>query len=197
MNTPKVVTGFSVSLDGFIAGPGDDVDRLFDWYARGDVDVPFPSGRLTVHVSPASAQHIRDVHFSLGALVTGRRMFDLMKGWGGRHPTDVPVFVVTHRPPPAGWENTPFTFVTEGVAQAIEQAKAVAGNRAVGVDGASIVQQAIRAGLVDELGLDLVPVLLGSGVRYFDQLGPDPIELERIEVIDAPGVTHIRYRVVK
>ena len=80
-------------------------------------------------------------------------MFDLKKGWSGRHPTDVPVFVVTHRPAPAGWENTPITFVTGGVVEAIEQAKAVVGDRADGVDGASIVQQAIRAGLIEVDGV--------------------------------------------
>lgn len=190
------MTGFSMSLDGFIAGPDDDVERLFTWYANGDTEFEFPNGQLRVKTSAASADHIRTVHFTLGAMVTGRRMFDLMKGWGGRHPLDIPIFVVTHCEPPAGWENTPFTFVTDGIERAIERAKAVAGNRNVGVDGASIVQQAIRAGLVNEIGIDLIPVLLGNGVRYIDQLGDPPVKLEREEVVDAPGVTHLRFRVV-
>lgn len=191
-----VVTGFSVSLDGFLARPDDDVVRLFRWYGSGDTAVTLPGG-LTVNVSAASAAHLQQVHLQIGALVTGRRMFDLTNGWGGTHPLAVPVFVVTHAVPDApNLVGSPFTFVTDGVARAIERARAVAGERNVAVDGASIAQQAIRAGLVDEVGVDLVPVLLGAGIRFFDNLGDEPIDLEPISVIAAPGVTHLRYRVV-
>lgn len=195
----KVVTGFSMSLDGFIAGPDDDVQHLFKWYFNGDTEIPFPDGRTVVKVSPASAAHIQDVHFQLGAMVTGRRMFDLTNGWGGKHPLNIPIFVVTHTVPQewANKEGSPFTFVTDGVESAIEQARAVAGDKNIGVDGASISQQAIKAGLVDEVGVDLMPVLLGEGVRFFDHLGTEPIELERMEVIEGTGVTHLRFRVVK
>jgi len=192
-----VGTGFSMSLDGFIAGPGDDVQHVFKWYFSGDTEVKFPGG-MVVKVSPASAEHLRDVFRTTGALVTGRRQFDNTQGWGGRHPLDVPVFVVTHTVP-EGWDKagSPFTFVTDGVESAVEQARAVAGDKNVAIDGANIVQQCIKAGLVDEIGIDLVPVLLGQGVRYFDHLGTEPIELERTRVIEAPGVTHLRFRVVK
>lgn len=110
--------------------------------------------------------------------------------------------MVTHatsEPWPYSWqrESSPFTFVSDGVASAIEQAQAVAGDKMVAVDGANVVQQAIRAGLIDEIGIDLVPVLLGAGVRYFDHLGSTPINLERTGVIEAPDVTHLRFRVVK
>ena len=194
----KVVTGFSTSLDGFIAGPGDDVQHLFKWMSSGDTAYHFPGG-MTVKVSPASAEVLHGRVRAAGALVTGRRQFDNTHGWGGRHPVDVPVFVVTHEAP-AAWlskEGTPFTFVTEGVEAAIAQAQAVAGDKVVIVDGANVVQQAIRAGLVDEIGIDLIPVLLGQGVRYFDHLGPHPIELEQIELTEAPGVTHMRFKVKK
>jgi len=194
----KVVTGFSTSLDGFIAGPGDDVQHVFKWYGSGDTDYHFPGG-MTVQVSAVSAAVLHARVRAAGALVTGRRQFDLTHGWGGRHPIDVPVFVVTHEAP-AAWvskDGTPFTFVTEGVAAAIAQAQAVAGQKMVIVDGASVVQQALRAGLVDEIGMDLIPVLLGQGVRYFDHLGGHPIELEQVELIEAPGVTHLRFRVKK
>ena len=192
-----VGTGFSMSLDGFIAGPGDDVQHVFKWYFSGDTEVKFPGG-MVVKVSPASAEHLRDVFRTTGALVTGRRQFDNTQGWGGRHPLDVPVFVVTHTVP-EGWDKagSPFTFVSDGVESAVEQAQAVAGDKNVAIDGANIVQQCIKAGLVDEIGIDLVPVLLGQGVRYFDHLGTEPIELERTRVIEAPGVTHLRFRVVK
>jgi dihydrofolate reductase len=193
----KVGTGFSMSLEGFIAGPGDDVQEVFKWYNSGDTEYKFPGG-MTVKVSAVSAKVLDDVVRSIGALVTGRREFDLTKGWGGRHPVDVPIFVVTHSPP-EGWdyEGSPFTFVPEGVERAIEQAKVVAGDKMVAVDGASISQQAIRAGLVDEIGVDLIPVLLGKGVRYFDNPGPHPIELESTMVVEAPRVTHLRFRVKK
>ena len=110
----------------------------------------------------------------------------------------VPAFVVTHTVP-QDWvyEGSPFTFVTDGVESAVEQARAVAGDKDVAVGSASIAQQCIRAGLLDEIHVDLVPVLLGDGVRLFDHLGPGPIELENPSVVEAPGVTHLTFRVVK
>jgi dihydrofolate reductase len=192
-----VGAGFSMSLDGFVARPDDSVDPLFAWYNGGSVAIPFPGG-MTVNVTPESAEHIREVHLRTGAIVTGRRLFDYTGGWGGRHPLDVPVFVITHTAP-ADWphRDAPFTFVTDGVASAIAQARAAAGERNVGVAGPNVAQQALRAGLLDEVSIDLVPVLLGAGIRFFDRLGPDPIALERTRTIDAPGVTHLRFRVVK
>lgn len=198
MTVGTIGTGFSMSLDGFIAGPGDDVQHVFRWYSSGDTEYTMPNGTMMVKVSQASAAYLRELHATIGALVTGRRMFDMTGGWGGTHPLNVPVLVVTHTAPqewPKG--GSPFTFVTDGVASAIAQAQAVAGDKNVAVDGASIVQQAIRAGLIDEIGVDLVPVLLGTGVRYFDHLGTEPIALERTRVIAAPGVTHLMFRVVK
>ena len=196
----KVATGLSMSLDGFIAGPGDDVGRLFQWYASGDTDFTVPSGTMTFKVSQVSAELLRETWRTIGAIVTGRRTFDITDGWGGRHPLDVPVFVVTHTVPQA-WvkdkEGAPFTFVTDGVESAVEQAQAVAGDKNVAVGAASIVQQSLKAGLLDEVHLDMVPILLGDGVRLFDRLGATPIELERTRVIEAPGVTHLTFRVVK
>jgi dihydrofolate reductase len=193
----KVATGFSTSLDGFIAGPNGDVGPLFDWYFAGDTDYTVPGGRFTLRVSPQSAELLRESYEGMGALVVGRRHFDHARAWGGRHPMDVPVFVVTHSAPREWvYEGSPFTFVTDGLRSAVEQAKRVAGSRDVGVGGADVAQQCIRAGLVDEVGIDLVPVLLGEGIRFFDRLGADKIELERTRVIEAPGVTHLRFRVV-
>jgi dihydrofolate reductase len=109
----------------------------------------------------------------------------------------VPTFVVTHTVPQEWvYEGSPFTFVTDGVESTVEQAKALAGDKDVAV-GASIAQQCIRAGLLDEIHIDLVPLLLGSGVRLFEHLGTEPIELESTRVIEAPGVTHLTFRVVK
>ena len=201
-----VGTGSSMSLDGFIAGPndaperplGNGGERLFAWYFDGDTEYTMPGGGITLKVSRASAGLLRESHEKTGALVVGRRHFDLANGWGGRHPMDLPVFVVTHSFPREWiYGGSPFTFVASGVESAIEQARAVAGDKDVGVGDANVAQQAIKAGLIDEIGIDLVPILLGGGVRFFDHLGEGQIELERTRVIEAPGVTHLRFRVLK
>jgi dihydrofolate reductase len=194
----KVGTGFSTSLDGFIARPNGDVGPLFDWYFAGDTEYTVPGGNFTLRVSAQSAELLSESYGKMGALVVGRRHFDHAGAWGGRHPMDVPVFVVTHAVP-RQWthEGSPFTFVTDGAEKAVEQAKAVAGSKDVGVGGANVAQQCIGARLIDEVGIDLVPVLLGEGIRFFDHLRTGAIELERTTVVEAPGVTHLRFRVVK
>ena len=111
----KVITGFSTSLDGFIAGEGDRVDEVFRWMGRGDTEYAAPDNRWVFKVSRASAEYLQALFQSVGALVTGRRQFELTKGWGGNHPLNVPVFVVSHRPPPKLETSSPFTFVPEGV----------------------------------------------------------------------------------
>jgi dihydrofolate reductase len=196
----KVGAGFSMSLDGFITGLQDDVQRLFGWMFSGDTEYKLSRGdRDIVLKAPAkSIELLEDLNSTTGAVVTGRRMFDVAGAWGGRHPLDVPVFVVTHNVPQE-WvkEGSPFTFVTDGVESAIRQAREAADNKNVGVGGANIAQQCIRAGLLDEIQIDLLPVLLGAGIRLFDHLGDFPIELESTMMIESPGVTHLRFRVVK
>ena len=196
-----VLAGFTMSLDGFIANPDDSTDGLFDWFDSGDTEVVFPDGKFTVHVSPPTAMVLRDIARTVGAFVTGRRMFDLARGWGGSHPLNVPTFVVSHSIP-EGWprDDAPFTFVTDvtdGVESGIEQAKAVAGEKTVILAGANITQQALKAGLLDEIEIDLVPVLLGQGIRLFEYLGVKPIKLERTIAVLAPDVTHLRFRVIR
>jgi dihydrofolate reductase len=206
MNMGKVSTGLSMSLDGFIAGPndgperplGDGGERLFAWYSSGDTEYRLPGTEMVFNISPHSAELLREAHSKMGAFVTGRRTFDITNGWGGRPPLGVPAFVVTHTVPQEWvYEGSPFTFVTGGVESAVEQARAVAGDKNVAVGAASIAQQCIRAGLLDEIHVDLVPVLLGGGVRLFEHLGAEPIELESPRVIAARGVTHLTFRVVK
>ena len=139
----KVITNLSMSLDGFIAGPEDDVQRLFRWYSSGDTDYEMPGTEMVFKVSPVSAELLREIHRTIGALVTGRRTFDIANGWGGRPPLDVPVFVVTHTIPQEWvYEGSPFAFVTDGVEDAVEQAQAVAEDKNVAVGAASIAQQA-------------------------------------------------------
>ena len=192
-----VGVGLSMSLDGFIAGPDDSVEHVFKWYFGGDTEVTTPSGTMSVMVSPESAAFLGEVYQSIGALVLGRRTFDLTNGWGGRHPVDAPVFIVTHSVPEE-WvrehPDAPFTFVTDGVESAVAQAQPVAGDKNVGVGAASIAQQCINAGLLDEIHVDLVPVLIGDGIRLFEHLDIEPTELELIRLVDAPGVTHMTYR---
>ena len=202
----KVVAGFATSLDGFIAGPndrpeqplGEGGERLFEWFFDGDTEFTMPSAAMTLKLSPASAEAVVDIFRGTGAIVSGRRMFDVAGAWGGRHPIDVPVFVVTHTVPQE-WvkEGSPFTFVTDGVGSAVKQAKQAAGDKIVGVGGANVAQQCIQLGLLDEIYVQLVPVLLGGGVRLFDPVGTAPLDLETTRVVDAPGVTHLTFRVVK
>jgi dihydrofolate reductase len=201
----KVATGLTMSLDGFIAGPNDGPGqplgeggmRLFDWYSSGDTDYELPGTEMVFKVSQQSADLLREAHSKMGAFVTGRRTFDITNGWGGNPPLGVATFVVTHTVPQEWvYEGSPFTFVTEGVESAVEQAKEAAGEKDVAVGAASIAQQCIRAGLLEEIHIDLVPVLLGDGVRLFDNLGGQ-VELERTEIIEAPDVTHMTFRVIR
>jgi dihydrofolate reductase len=193
-----VMASFCMSLDGFVARPDDSVGPLFDWYSGGDVEIPMVGYPITFHVAPASAgylrRHLADAAGS--AFVCGRRVFDHTHGWGGNPPGGGTAFVVTHRPPPADWsaENlAPFTFVPD-VESAIARAK-VAGDGSVGVSGPAIAQQCLNLGLLDELRIDLVPVFLGEGIRYFEHIDPGKAELDRVEAVEGAGVTHLRYRV--
>jgi dihydrofolate reductase len=201
----KVSMGLTMSLDGFIAGPNDGPEhplgeggmRLFDWFSAGDTEYGLPGTEMVFMVSPESARMLREAHGTMGAFVTGRRTFDITNGWGGNPPLGVPTFVVTHSVPQEwAYEGSPFAFVADGVESAVEQARAVAGDKTVAVGAASIVQQCIRAGLLDEIHIDLVPVLLGDGVRLFEHLGGS-VELERTQVVEGVGVTHMTFRVVK
>jgi dihydrofolate reductase len=204
----KVKLELSMSLDGFIAGPndgpenglGDGGDRLFKWYSSGDTDFPLPGTDMVFKVSRASVDFLKDMWLKTGASVTGRRTFDIAHGWGGNPPggPDAKYFVVTHTVPQE-WvkPGSPFTFVTDGVESAIGKAKQTAGEKIVDLMGASIVQQCLKAALLDEIQIDLAPVLFGGGVSLFDYLGTGPIELERIKVVEGVDVTHLLFRVVK
>ncbi|MFC9894602.1 dihydrofolate reductase family protein [Nocardia sp. NPDC127579] len=194
----KVFTQASVSLDGYIAGPGQTgFDRLFAWCTAGTVATPSADpDRLTYRTSEATARYLRELQEQVGACVVGRKQFDLTAGWNGRHPSGVPVFVVTHRPPPTGWTaTTPFTFVEDGVEHAIARAREVAGHRDVGVGPGGTVADALRAGLLDELRMDVVPIVLGGGTPMLTGLGDAaPIGFEQAEIIEGIGVTHLIYR---
>ena len=194
----KTIFNMSVSLDGFVARPDGDVGQLFKWYHSGDTEVTLPGPELVFKVSRASAELFRKTWPAVGAVVTGRRNFEYAHGWDGKPPGGVPHFVVTHTVP-AQWAQpgSPFTFVTDGIESAVRQAQAAGGGKDIAISTANVMQQCLRAGLLDELHVDLVPVLLGEGIRLFEQGGPAPVELEIIHVIEGAGVTHLAYRVVK
>lgn len=189
----KVVTNMSMSLDGFVAGPNVSKDlpmgegglRLHDWLigtAPSDVD----------------AEVARTIHATTGAVVLGRRIYDTGVGVWEDTPYPVPSFVLTHRAQqPRAMKSGSFTFVTDGIERALRQAKAAAGDKNVMLMGANTVQQFLRVGLLDELQLQIVPVLLGDGLRLFDHLAGTPAVFDNPTVIPGVGVTHLRYPVRK
>jgi dihydrofolate reductase len=201
----KVTFNMTMSLDGFVAGPndnpenglGDGGEGLFKWYFSGDTEVKLSEGTPVLKISKKSAKLLKEGIKGYGAGVWGRKTFDIAHAWGG-NPPGSPAFIVTHRIPQE-WvkEGSPFTFVTDGVESAIHQAKQAAGDKDVVICTASILQQALKAGLVDEINVDVAPILIGGGVSLFDRLGTGPIELECTRVVEAPNVTHLSYRIIK
>lgn len=198
----NVVVDLTVSLDGFIAGSDDGPglplgrggERLFTWMSAGP-----ESNRLEKRLAPPDASKVvvEEWLTDCGAIVSGRRTFDIANGWKNGHPIDVPIFVVTHEAPTQGEWSSRVSFVTDGIERALELAQEAAGDLKVGVCAADTAQQLLRAGKLDEIQISVVPLLLGAGVRLFDHLGPDPIALEQIRVLESEGVTHLRYRVVR
>jgi dihydrofolate reductase len=191
-----------MSLDGYIAGPGDRPDnpggdgfmRLHEWYGFGP-DGPDPSN-VTSSQKPGPGQYFLDEVNATGAVLAGRRTVEQVDHWGGNH-HGVPIFVPSHRPPGPSAANYPLvTYVSEGIESAMAQAKVAAGDRNVLVHGAYTAQQALAAGVLDEIQIHQIPVLFGEGRRLFDGL-PSRVELEIMRVIDTPEATHIRYRVVR
>ena len=190
----KVTSEISMSLDGFITGPnvgvgngmGDDGDRLHDWRfdAKTETDTAI----------------VDEIYASTGAVLLGKRMFDVgFEPWGDPPPFRMPVFVVTHeaREPLPMQGGTTYTFVTDGIEAALELARAAAGDKNVGIwGGADIIRQCLKASLLDEMQIHLIPVLLGEGIRLFEGLGSDCPELRRTGLIETPRAMHLRFDVV-
>ncbi len=193
----KVIAIMSMSLDGYVADSNGGVAEVMGWYmTSGDTKVQTGgSDPMTLKMSEASARQYRDLTSKLGAVLTGRRTFETADGWGGNHAWG-PAFVLTHRVP-TGWPrpNSTVHFVTDGIESAVKQAKAAAVGKSVGVHGAGTIQQLLNAGLLDEIHVDIVALLLGSGVRLFDHLAGTPVVLGNPTVIAGVGVTHLRYAV--
>ncbi len=193
----KVIAVMSMSLDGFVADADDGVTEVFDWYFNsGDVGVQAGgSDPMTFSMSPQSAEHLRRLKGEIGAVITGRRTFDVAGGWGGNTWWG-PAFVLTHQIPD-GWPRPDSTvhFVTDGIKSAVTQAKAAAHPKSVLVHGPDTIRQLLNAGLLDEIQVDVAALLLGSGIRLFDQLADTPIVLGNPTVVAGVGVTHLRYPV--
>jgi dihydrofolate reductase len=208
----KVRANISVSADGYVAGPnqsesiplGEEGERLHEWI------FPLkawrePHGKEGGEAGPSSAV-VEEATANVGAEIMGRGKFgggpgpwgdNPWRGWWGEDPPfRVPVFVLTHHErEPLTLSDTTFTFVTDGIESALEQAQATAGGKDVTIGGgADAINQYLAAGLLDELELHVVPLVLGAGARLFEGLGPE-LELEQIRAIEAPGVTHLKYRV--
>lgn len=193
----RVILYMSMSLDGFIAGPndvagnafGDGGIRLHRWLETGR-----GGHHENFRPTDAPSQTVFDEMLSTGAAVIGKRFGDLVDYWGGDHHNGVPMFVLTHDAP----AQSPYPgvhYVTDDIASCVYQAKRAAGDRDVMMHGASSAQEAIRAGVLDVLEIQLVPVLLGEGRRLFDDLGPDHIDLTAVRALEGPECLHLRYEV--
>jgi dihydrofolate reductase len=191
-----------VSVDGFIADAEDQVGPLFDCYGNGDVEL-VEGG--TIKVSPASAGYLRPMLASIGSMVIGRHLFDMTNGWGGSPPVGEHVVVVSHRSRPEEWRpggshpvhprpQASYHFIDD-VAQAIAKAKELAGERTVAVAAGDVGGQALALGLIDEVAMDVVPVVFGSGKRYFGSVDAQHLLEDPHTVIQGDRVLHLRYRV--
>lgn len=199
--TGKVVADISMSLDGYVTGPNDGLGQGLGEGGEGLhywVFVRRWSYGDELGGATGIDKEVQDETFGpAGAAIVGRRMFDVVEGWGYQNPFPIPCFVLTHRVDDELLEKAPsFTFASEGIESALEQARAVAGENDVLIGGgANVIQQYLKAGLDDEIKIHLAPMLLGAGIRLFDDVGP--MTFERTRVVESPFTTHLWYRVVK
>lgn len=189
----KVFTHMTMSLDGYIADPDDQPGELFDWYQAGEVSVASANEDVAFDVDEASAEVLRELTEDVGALVSGRRLFDIANGWNDTHPGGAPVVVVTHSAPADAAERWPRTTFVDGVEAAIAKAREIAGEKDVTIASANVIQQALELGLVDEVCVSLVPVLFGDGVPYFAKLDRGHLLLEDPVVVQGRRALHLRY----
>jgi dihydrofolate reductase len=195
-----------VSVDGFIADKNDEVGPLHEWYFSGDtpiLPVTADDGQGYDHsgagvgfkVSRASARYVRSMWESIGVIVMGRTLFDLVNGWEGRPPTGDHVVVVSHRPKPAGWHPEASYHFVDDVTAAIDKARQLAGDRTIAVNAGDVGGQILAAGLVDEVAMDVVPVVFGSGKRYFGALDGQVLLEDPHVVVQGDRVLHLRFAV--
>lgn len=196
-----VVSSAMMSLDGFVAKEDNTIGRLFDWLGNGETEVATANPDMTMRCSPQSATYLRQWMDSLGAIVVGRTLFDVADGWGGHHTMGIPVVVVTHQVPTDWQEVHPdaaLTFVTDGVAAAVAAAQELAGAKTVAVAAGTIARQCLELGLLDEVALDVVPVVMGEGRPYFGVMGLEGVMLGNpTSCILGDRVTHLRFPVLR
>jgi dihydrofolate reductase len=194
-----VITHAVVSVDGFIADENDEVGPLFDWYFNGDR--PLTAGEMAdpepggMNVSQVSYDYTRPMWDRIGAIIQGRHLFDLTNGWEAKPPAGDHLLVVSHRPKPDGWHPEADVPFFDDVADAVAEAKRRAGDRIVAVCAGDVGGQAIAAGLVDEVAMDVVPVVFGSGKRYFGSIDGQHLLEDPHTVIQGDRVLHLAFRV--
>jgi len=198
----RVISTMAMSLDGFVTGPQDDAEhpvgiggmRLMDWLGAGGAGDDGDRVQAYRPTAPNS-RIVFDEMMSTGAVITGKRTGDFAGYWRGDHHDGVPIFVPTHQPP----DHNPYEgvhYVSDGIAACVQQAKAAAGDRDVMLHGAYTAQEALKAGVLDAIEIQLRPVLLGRGRLLFGGLPPEHIELNLVRTLEAPGVLHLRYEVL-
>lgn len=190
----KVYSHMTMSLDGYIADPDDGIDELFGWYGAGSRQLSTANEDISFSVDQRSAELLEELLATTGALVCGRRLFDLTDGWGDRHPIGAPVVVVTHHAPDDA-DRWPRTRFAPDVATGIETARQIAGSQDVVISSAAIAAQALDLGLVDEVAISLAPVLMGRGIPYFADLSAAPHRFEDPVVVQGSRALHLRYAV--
>ncbi|GAA0387232.1 dihydrofolate reductase family protein [Microbispora corallina] len=198
-----VIMNSAVSVDGFIADGNDDVGPLHEWYFTGDTPIVEGGGRQYDHsgvgsgftVSRASAEYVRPMWEAIGAIVMGRTLFDLVNGWEGKPPAGDHVVVVSHRPKPEGWHPEASYHFVDDVTAAIGKAKELAGERTVAVNAGDVGGQILAAGLVDEVAMDVVPVVFGSGKRYFGGVDGRHLLEDPHVVVQGDRVLHLMFKV--
>jgi dihydrofolate reductase len=192
-----------MSVDGFIADERDDVGPLHEWYFSGDTPITEGGDQQFDHsgagsrfrVSSASAEYVRSMWDAIGVIVMGRHLFDLVNGWEGQPPTGDHVVVVSHRPKPESWHPEASYVFVDSVTAALDKAQELAGERTVAVNAGEVGGQILAAGLVDEVAMDLVPVVFGSGKRYFGSIDGQHLLEDPHVVIQGDRVLHLRFKV--
>ena len=190
-----------VSVDGFIADENDQPGPLHEWYFSGDTPIGGDQGYdhsgagSSFRVSSASAQYVGSMWKAIGVIVMGRRLFDLVDGWEGHPPAGEHVVVVSHRPKPDGWHPEASYHFVDGVTAAIAKAQELAGERTIAVNAGNVGGQVLAAGLVDEVAMDVVPVIFGTGKRYFGSIDRQHLMEDPQVVIQGDRVLHLRFKV--
>ncbi|SIS18466.1 dihydrofolate reductase family protein [Williamsia sterculiae] len=182
------------SVDGFIADPDDQVGPLHEWYFSGDTAIG-PAEDSDFRVPAASARYVGSTWASLGVIVMGRRLFDLTNGWEGHPPAGEHVVVVSHRPKPDGWHPEASYYFVDDLNSAMDTAQRLAGDRVVAVNAGVVGGQILAAGLIDEVAMDIVPVVFGSGRRFFGDVDSQHLLEDPHVVIRSERVLHLRYKV--